>query len=156
MDDRNPTSEGSLRLDLCTTMEDVERTLEQIFGKLDSHFNTAPSDYTGTTGKVIHLISKKYMEPDLSVEMICDCLGKSRSYLSRMFKENTGMNLLDYLHTTRLTEAKKLLNETDLGISEIASRVGYYSGWTLARVFKRYEGITPTAYRKAFCSTQGA
>lgn len=156
MDDRNPTSEGSLRPDLCTTMEDVERTLEQIFGKLDSHFNTAPSDYTGTTGKVIHLISKKYMEPDLSVEMICDCLGKSRSYLSRMFKENTGMNLLDYLHTTRLTEAKKLLNETDLGISEIASRVGYYSGWTLARVFKRYEGITPTAYRKAFCSTQGA
>ena len=100
------------------------------------------------------MISKKYMEPDLSVEMICDCLGKSRSYLSRMFKENTGMNLLDYLHTTRLTEAKKLLNETDLGISEIASKVGYYSGWTLARVFKRYEGITPTAYRKAFCGMQ--
>ena len=64
------------------------------------------------------------------------------------------MNLLDYLHTTRLAEAKKLLNETDLGVSEIAARVGYYSGWTLARVFKRYEGITPTAYRKAFCGGQ--
>ena len=56
-------------------------------------------------------------------------------------------------NTTRLTEAKKLLNETELGISEIASKVGYYSGWTLARVFKRYEGITPTAYRKAFCNS---
>lgn len=143
-----------MRMELCSTMEEVEKSLEQVFNRLDSHFNTAPSDYTGTTGKVIHLISKKYMEPDLSVEMICDCLGKSRSYLSRMFKENTGMNLLDYLHTTRLTEAKKLLNETDLGISEIASKVGYYSGWTLARVFKRYEGITPTAYRKAFCGPQ--
>ena len=154
MDERNPAGDGRMRLELCTTMEEVEQNLEQIFGKLDSHYNTTPSDYTGTTGKVIHLISKKYMEPDLSVEMICDCLGKSRSYLSRMFKENTGMNLLDYLHTTRLTEAKKLLNETDLGISEIASRVGYYSGWTLARVFKRYEGITPTAYRKAFCGIQ--
>ena len=135
------------------TMEEVEAELTRFFTELDSHYNTAPSDYTGTTGKVINLISKKYMEPDLSVEMICDCLGKSRSYLSRMFKENTGMNLLDYLHTTRLTEAKKLLNETDLGISEIAAKVGYYSGWTLARVFKRYEGITPTAYRKAFCNT---
>ena len=69
--------------------------MKVIFSKLDAHFNTAPSDYTGTTGKVIHLISKKYMEPDLSVEMICDQLGKSRSYLSRMFKENTGMNLLE-------------------------------------------------------------
>ena len=154
--EHNPAGPGGdiMRLDSCTTIEEIEGKLEELFEKLDSHYNATPSDYTGTTGKVIHLIGKKYMEPDLSVEMICDCLGKSRSYLSRMFKENTGMNLLDYLHTTRLTEAKKLLNETDLGISEIASRVGYYSGWTLARVFKRYEGITPTAYRKAFCSGQ--
>lgn len=151
-EDGKKLGDDFMHLDHCNTIEDVEKSLTQIFAKLDSHFNVAPTDYTGTTGKVIHLISKKYMEPDLSVEMICDCLGKSRSYLSRMFKENTGMNLLDYLHTTRLTEAKKLLNETDLGISEIASKVGYYSGWTLARVFKRYEGITPTAYRKAFCN----
>ena len=145
-----------LRLDYFNSLEEIEQMLTQLFSRLDAHFNTTPSDYTGTTGKVINLISKKYMEPDLSVEMICDCLGKSRSYLSRMFKENTGMNLLDYLHTTRLTEAKKLLNETDLGISEIAAKVGYYSGWTLARVFKRYEGITPTAYRKAFCNNAEA
>lgn len=151
-EDGRKLGDDVMHLDQCDTMEQVEKSLNRIFGKLDSHFNVAPTDYTGTTGKVIHLISKKYMEPDLSVEMICDCLGKSRSYLSRMFKENTGMNLLDYLHTTRLTEAKKLLNETDLGISEIAAKVGYYSGWTLARVFKRYEGITPTAYRKAFCN----
>lgn len=153
-DETGSVGDDCMRLEMCATMEEVERILGQIFSRLDAYFNTAPSDYTGTTGKVVHLIAKKYMEPDLSVEMICDCLGKSRSYLSRMFKENTGMNLLDYLHTTRLTEAKKLLNETDLGISEIASRVGYYSGWTLARVFKRYEGITPTAYRKAFCGIQ--
>lgn len=153
-DGTGSVGDDCMRIELCATMEEVEQVLEQVFARLDAYFNTAPSDYTGTTGKVVHLIAKKYMEPDLSVEMICDCLGKSRSYLSRMFKENTGMNLLDYLHTTRLTEAKKLLNETDLGISEIASRVGYYSGWTLARVFKRYEGITPTAYRKAFCGMQ--
>ena len=151
-EDGQKLGDDFMHLDQCNSIGEVEKNLTRIFGKLDSHFNVAPTDYTGTTGKVIHLISKKYMEPDLSVEMICDCLGKSRSYLSRMFKENTGMNLLDYLHTTRLTEAKKLLNETDLGISEIAAKVGYYSGWTLARVFKRYEGITPTAYRKAFCN----
>lgn len=153
-DSSGSVGDDCMRIELCPTMEEVEQILTQVFSRLDAYFNTTQSDYTGTTGKVVHLISKKYMEPDLSVEMICDCLGKSRSYLSRMFKENTGMNLLDYLHTTRLSEAKKLLNETDLGISEIASRVGYYSGWTLARVFKRYEGITPTAYRKAFCGMQ--
>ena len=152
LEDRDPSK--GIHLENCATLEEIETALTNIFTRLDQRYNAVPSDYTGTTGKVIHLISKRYMEPDLSVEMICDCLGKSRSYLSRMFKENTGMNLLDYLHTTRLTEAKRLLNETDLGISEIASMVGYYSGWTLARVFKRYEGITPTAYRKAFCGPQ--
>ena len=141
-----------MRLEVSNDPAEMEEIVTGIFRRLDRHFNSAPTDYSGTTGKVINLIAKRYAEPDLSVEIICDCLGKSRSYLSRMFKENTGMNLLDYLHTTRLTEAKKLLNETDLGISEIASKVGYYSGWTLARVFKRYEGITPTAYRKAFCN----
>lgn len=141
-----------MRLEVSNDPAEMEDIVTGVFKRLDRHFNSAPTDYSGTTGKVINLIAKRYAEPDLSVEIICDCLGKSRSYLSRMFKENTGMNLLDYLHTTRLTEAKKLLNETDLGISEIASKVGYYSGWTLARVFKRYEGITPTAYRKAFCN----
>ncbi len=154
MDEGGPTVDVGGWLETSCSMEELERNLKKIFDKLDSRYNTATTDYTGTTGKVIHLIGKKYMEPDLSVETICDCLGKSRSYLSRMFKENTGMNLLDYLHTTRLNEAKKMLNETDLGISEIATQVGYYSGWTLARVFKRYEGITPTAYRKAFCGNQ--
>ena len=140
-------------LDSAASMEELENILKRIFSHLDANYNNSVSEYTGTTGRVVNLINKKYMEPDLSVEMICDTLGKSRSYLSRMFKENTGMNLLDFLHTTRLTHAKKLLNDTDLGISEIAAKVGYYSGWTLARVFKRYEGITPTAYRKAFCSS---
>lgn len=148
--------EYCMQLVNCNNMAEIKQQLQLIFETLDDHFNSTPSNYTGTTGKVVSLISKRYMEPDLSVEMICDSLGKSRSYLSRMFKENTGMNLLDYLHTTRLAAAKKLLNDTNLGIAEIAARVGYYSGWTLARVFKRYEGITPTAYRKAFCSNSDA
>ncbi len=126
------------------------RDIRRIFRLLDTRFNAARTDVSGTAGKVISFVYRNYSDPDLSVENICDSLGKSRSYMSRMFKENTGMNLLDFLHTTRLTEAKKLLTETDEGISDIARQVGYYSGWTLARVFKRYEGITPTAYRKAY------
>ena len=130
--------------------DEICSCIRQIFQLLDAHFNASRTDVSTTAGKVISFVYRNYADPDLSVENICDSLGKSRSYMSRMFKENTGMNLLDFLHTTRLTEAKKLLTETDQGISEIAQQVGYYSGWTLARVFKRYEGITPTAYRKAY------
>lgn len=124
--------------------------VESIFCKLDSFFNHSDSEIKGTAGKVIRFVASNYQNPALSVEIICDEMGKSRSYLSRMFKESTGMNLLDYLHTTRINEAKRLLTETGLSVAEIGEKVGYYSGWTLARVFKRYEGITPSAYRDAY------
>lgn len=124
--------------------------VENIFFKFDSFFNHSDSEIKGTAGKVIRFVAANYQNPALSVEIICDEMGKSRSYLSRMFKESTGMNLLDYLHTTRITEAKRLLTETNLSVAEIGEKVGYYSGWTLARVFKRYEGITPSAYRDAY------
>ncbi len=124
--------------------------VEEVYLKLDSFFNHSDSEIKGTAGKVVRFVAANYQNPALSVEIICDEMGKSRSYLSRMFKESTGMNLLDYLHTTRISEAKRLLTGTSLSVAEIGERVGYYSGWTLARVFKRYEGITPSAYRDAY------
>ena len=133
--------------------QDLNRIIaqvESIFSKLDSFFNHSDSEIKGTAGKVIRFVASNYQNPALSVEIICDEMGKSRSYLSRMFKESTGMNLLDYLHTTRISEAKRLLTESGLSVAEIGEKVGYYSGWTLARVFKRYEGITPSAYRDAY------
>lgn len=130
--------------------DDIRNYLTDLFDKLDAYFNKTVYEVGGTTGKVIQYVYANYTDPSLSVETICEGLGKSRSYLSRMFKENTNMNLLDFLHTTRINQAKKLLSETNLNIASIAEKVGYYSGWTLARVFKRYEGITPSAYRDAY------
>lgn len=150
-------SVGGSSVDKC--LENIKETqdinqiialVEDIFLKLDSFFNHSESEIKGTAGKVIRFVASNYHNPALSVEIICDEMGKSRSYLSRMFKESTGMNLLDYLHTTRINEAKRLLTETNLSVAEIGEKVGYYSGWTLARVFKRYEGITPSAYRDAY------
>lgn len=131
-------------------IQTIYEVIDETFDILENFFNGSDSDINGTAGKVIKFVAAHYQDPSLSVEIICDEMGKSRSYLSRMFKENTGMNLLDFLHTTRITEAKRLLTETSLSVSDIGERVGYYSGWTLARVFKRYEGITPSTYREAF------
>lgn len=128
-------------------IDEILKSLTTIFGMLDSFYNHSSHEHVGTVGNVIAYVTENYAVSSLSVGSICEALGKSRSYLSRIFKENTDMNLLDFLHTTRINEAKRLLIETDLSITEIGERVGYYSGWTLARVFKRYEGITPSVYR---------
>lgn len=126
---------------------DIISSLEAVYDTLDEFYNRGVNEQAGTVGSIIAYVTENYAISSLSVGSICEELGKSRSYLSRIFKQNTGMNLLDFLHTTRIAEAKRLLIETPLSITEIGERVGYYSGWTLARVFKRYEGITPSVYR---------
>lgn len=70
-------------------------------------------------------------------------------YLTRILKKHTGMTMSEYINGIRLQEAKSLLTNTDLGISEIAYAVGYSDEKYFMRVFKRCEQVTPTQYRGA-------
>ena len=68
-------------------------------------------------------------------------------YLSRTFKSYIGMKLIDYIHRTKLTAAKALLESTDYTVEKIAAAVGYQNVLTFNRAFKRYEAMTPGVYR---------
>ena len=86
-----------------------------------------------------------FSEPDLSVAGIADRLGVSISYLSRTYKRYRGVGLLDCIHQTRVEKAKALISS--MNISQIAEKVGYYDSKALIRIFRRYEGTTPTKMR---------
>ncbi|MFC4776662.1 helix-turn-helix domain-containing protein [Paenibacillus sp. GCM10023252] len=96
--------------------------------------------------QVIRLIGQNYMK-DLSLEDYCDQVGvTSISTMSRAFKETTGTNYVDYLTQFRVERSKELLMRTDMKIVEVAESVGYQHSY-YNRVFKRYEGVTPSQYR---------
>ena len=80
--------------------------------------------------------------------MIADKLNISPSYLSKMFKNEKNVSLLDYLYKVRLSYAKKYLRETDLTVEEIALKTGFISNSALIKAFKKYEGVTPGSYRR--------
>lgn len=90
----------------------------------------------------------------MSVDLVSEVFTVSSSYLSHIFKERAGQNFTDYLHSLRLDRARKLLTGTESNIADIADKVGYNSAHNFIRVFKRYEGITPTEYRFAEKSRQ--
>ncbi|WP_438493865.1 AraC family transcriptional regulator [Paenibacillus sp. IHBB 3054] len=87
---------------------------------------------------------------DVTIDKIADHFKYNKSYLSRIYKENTGIGISEQIITFRLKHAKKLLTETDLSIVQIASEVGYEDSKYFMRLFKKYESITPTQYRKTF------
>lgn len=97
---------------------------------------------------VKNYINENYAS-DISVDLLADKLKISRTYLSRYFKNNTGINLSDYLIGFRMKKACALLQNSFLMVKDIAPKVGIYNISTFMRLFRNYTGKTPNDYRKS-------
>jgi len=84
-----------------------------------------------------------YMEGDLSITRISRELLINQTYLRRMFKEETGMTLWEFLTEYRMQKAKQLLLYTDHGINKIAEMVGYNDVGYFGKCFKKYYHVSP-------------
>ncbi|MEA4889540.1 MAG: AraC family transcriptional regulator [Clostridiaceae bacterium] len=93
-------------------------------------------------------IQGHFTDVNLNNNALGEMLNISPSYLSKLFKAQKGMALLDYLYQIRIERAKVFLQDTDQTMDEIALQVGFLNGTALIKVFKKAEGITPGAYRK--------
>lgn len=93
-------------------------------------------------------IDRGYSSPKLSVNRLSALLGYSPNYLGNAFKRAYGMSIADYIGRTRVAEAKRLMDQTNLMIYEIAFRVGFEDQHYFSRTFKKYAGVTPSEYRR--------
>lgn len=97
---------------------------------------------------IIEFVNSHYGEITLNVAMIAEKLEITPTYMSKLFKEQTGEALPDYINKVRLQKAKALLKDEKLTISEAAVKVGYLNSNALIRSFKKYEGVTPGKYKE--------
>lgn len=96
--------------------------------------------------KAKHYIGQHFTEP-LSVADIAGYTCLSPSYLSFLFKRETGFTLTRYIDRLRIENAKELLIMTSRSVKEISSIAGYTDQNYFSRLFKRHEGISPVEYR---------
>lgn len=118
-------------------------------GVCDDIASRKESKNAGLLEQALAYIDGHYTDAGLSSEGIADTLGVSRSYLSRYFKDQTGIPLMQYVDGIRMTKAKELLIGTDLKIKDIVERVGLTDPNNFFRKFKKREGVTPLEYRSA-------
>lgn len=90
-------------------------------------------------------VSAKYVE-SVSVEDIAAQLNLDRRYVSRYFKQKTGMSVQEYLITVRINKAKKLL-ERGCSVSEAARLCGYGDVCNFSKMFKKQTGISPIKWK---------
>jgi len=97
---------------------------------------------------VILFITENYKNDDLNVSTIADKFNLHPAYISKIFKQQVGVGLLDYINRVRISEAKKLIKSEKSNLESIAKKVGYSSIKTFTRAFSKIEGITPGKYRE--------
>lgn len=95
--------------------------------------------------------ARKFIEEhaaeQLSLGKVAKAVGINATHLSEKFKQVTGVKFVDYIARTRFEKARKLLEDVDLRISEIAFAVGFQSLSQFNRVFKKFSGKSPSEYR---------
>ncbi len=87
---------------------------------------------------------------DFSVAVLAEISGVSQQYLCRIFKQTMNLRPNEYITRRRLIEAKKLLSESDIPVSDVAAQSGFSDTGYFCTVFRRYESITPVEYRKIY------
>src|SRR5499433_2046132 len=86
---------------------------------------------------------------ELSLAEIAGAAYLSEFHFARLFKKVTGATPHAYLASLRIEQARRLLAETDLPITEIGARVGYTSQSHFTKIFREATGMTPKAFRDA-------
>lgn len=101
--------------------------------------------------KAVRFIRENANHP-IQVHDVAKAAGLSRRVLQNRFLEVTGRTVLDAIHQSRIVHLKRLLAETNLPVSAIATATGYDHDAHLARFFARKTGLTPSAYRRTVSS----
>lgn len=103
------------------------------------------------TKTVVQLIEKVIMEnleENLSLEFIAEKVFLSPKYISRIFKEESGMNITQFMTECKLKKAAKLLVESNIPLEELIKQVGFSSSNYFIKKFKEKYSITPIQYRR--------
>lgn len=96
--------------------------------------------------KIISYING-HLSDEITLNQLADEFHINASYLSQLFKNETGMNYYTYLNQQRINRSKILLETTRKSIAQIALEAGFNDYRVFTKAFKRHENITPSSYR---------
>ena len=90
----------------------------------------------------------RHFQKDISLDDISRELNISPYYFSKLFKEETGENYVEYVTGRRMDRAKQLLKNPDKSIKEVCVEAGYSDPNYFSRIFKKYQGVSSTEYKE--------
>lgn len=132
----------------CSAMEEMEKWfLRKMKEAGDTMGSNQKKLHAGVVGQAEKYV-KEHFNQEITLNKIAGELNVNANYFSRLFKDETGINFLDYLMKIRVEQAEKRLKNSKQSIKEIGMECGYADQNYFSRVFKKITGISPIEYRK--------
>ncbi|MFA9466944.1 MAG: helix-turn-helix domain-containing protein [Velocimicrobium sp.] len=129
-------------------IEQMERWAYQRFEYLINSVQTSRLEIrSDAVNSAIRYMEEHYME-EITLEEIARYIGISPQHFSKIFKEETGINYIEWLTNLRLDIAKRLLAEGNHTVKEVCYQVGYNDPNYFSRVFRKIVQISPTEFAK--------
>ena len=127
------------------------RAIEELTGRVAERLNRPRT--SGYVERCRDYVRKHYREK-IYLDDVAASLGLSPTYLSRLFKKETGGCLQDFVNEERVFRASNLLLYSELSLPEIANYVGFPNQSYFGKIFKQHKGMTPKAFRDRYQSAE--
>lgn len=113
--------------------------------------NNPPQNYANINRieKVLNYINDHYTK-HINISYLCSMIKLSRGHFSKIFKTITGKTPIQYINQVRIEHGKDLLASTTLHIKDVARQTGFNDEFYFTRIFKQYEGCSPSEFKQAY------
>ena len=137
------------RIDRCTAPAEVHALHRELVGAYAErmHALARRRPYSRPVQKCTAYIHA-HLHERITVEALCGVSGLSRSYLSRLFRQETGLTLQQYVTQQKLEAAREALEFTDQPITALAQVLAFSSESHFISAFRQHMGVTPGEYRR--------
>ncbi len=123
--------------------------LIRLLGKVKLHYSHPQHHRKAVEDRILETIGfmQRHLDMPLALEDLAAQSGQSVPYYCKLFKERTNQSPMAYFIQLKIRKACELLDQTELGIKEIAGELGYDDPYYFSRLFRKIQGCSPSAYR---------
>lgn len=130
------------------SMEEINAYFFSLFDEIAETGSIRQKEKRGSLiSRIEEQIEEELANPELNSQSLADHFSLSSAYLSRIFRQETGISLTDYVNRKRIERAQELLRQHDICIKDVALQAGFSTEKYFYVVFRKITGVTPKQYR---------
>lgn len=146
--DKGKLKEIAIKYRQCTTLDEIKEVLNELIYTICSYIlQVRDKHYRKEVVDIIEYINQN-IDKKITLSSLAEEVNMNESYVSRLFKNETGTNIVNYINMIKMEKAKDLLRQPDMIVKDVANALGFEEQSYFNRMFKKYFGLNPKEYKR--------